>query len=169
MTSDQPVDWEMFFRGNFSREWLLTPANVTSAFRDGAQYCRLCDSHFQGLPAEHIAGHAEELEVWDAQRRQSRPERVRSATPEQTHDLQARARQLRADGLTLRQIAEAARGQRLEGARAARRDDVEAVRRTRRALTRPAYRTALSGESHLRDGPLCGLMSPHPRRLAACD
>jgi predicted DNA-binding protein (UPF0251 family) len=58
----------------FTDAWLLDPVNFTSSFRDGTQYCRLCDSLFVGLPAVHVAGHEPDLRAWrERQGRNGKP------------------------------------------------------------------------------------------------
>jgi Homeodomain-like domain len=101
------VDWSLFlfYAGSsdakFSPAWLMTPANVTSSFRGGSSYCRLCDSAFAGPPVAHVESHRLELEAFltgrrdgGLGRRAERRERV------------SRARRLHADGKTVREIAE---------------------------------------------------------------
>jgi hypothetical protein len=57
------VPWETFLQ-SFGRDWSLAPQNVTTAFRDGSLYCRLCGSFSTGSPAEHVARHASELDAF---------------------------------------------------------------------------------------------------------
>jgi len=107
--SSRPVAWASFLRyadsdnAKFSRDWLLTPANVTTAFRDGSPYCRLCDSYFSGRPADHVAVHAEELDAFLASRRAAPLERSHSAVD---HDHDERVRELHAQGASQRAISE---------------------------------------------------------------
>jgi hypothetical protein len=64
------VPWPRFVtfpdgQPKFSDAWLANPSNVVSCFRgEPSQYCRLCDSYFEGVVAEHVAGHASELAAW---------------------------------------------------------------------------------------------------------
>jgi hypothetical protein len=91
--SGRPVPWSLllFYEGStpkFSSEWLTTPTNVTTSFRDGTNWCRLCDSRFAGeTPAAHVAGHAVELDAWLEQRRRGgadRPEKARQLRAQET-------------------------------------------------------------------------------------
>lgn len=109
--SGKPVPWGIFLwyelkqddskrEPKLSREWLLTPANVTTTFRDGSAYCRLCDSYFAGSPSEHVATHEPELDAFLARRRDGRVERARSAVKER------QAQALHEQGATTTEIAD---------------------------------------------------------------
>jgi hypothetical protein len=108
--SSKPVPWETFlFYGNtgdqkFSPEWLLTPSNVTTVFRGGDAYCRLCDSWFTGSPAKHVEGHLPELEAFLEERR-SRTEARRAGNLKKRQRIE-RARAFHADGVSVREIAD---------------------------------------------------------------
>jgi hypothetical protein len=75
------VPWESFccYPGGgsnikFSDAWLFVPGNVVSTFRDGDQWCRLCDGYFTGTPARHVASHEPELRAWrEGQRSNGKP------------------------------------------------------------------------------------------------
>jgi hypothetical protein len=64
------VSWSTFRtypdgRPKFGDAWLTNPGNVVSRYpTEPGQYCRLCDSYFDGVAAEHVGGHAVELEAW---------------------------------------------------------------------------------------------------------
>lgn len=63
------VPWQAFCfdesgRAKFATSWLLVAGNVTSTFRDGSQWCRLCGSPFVGVPQAHVAGHEPDLRTW---------------------------------------------------------------------------------------------------------
>jgi len=108
--SNRPVAWASFLRyvdsdnAKFSRDWLLTPSNVTTAFRDGSLYCRFCDAYFSEQPAVHVAVHAEELGAYFTLRLAGAAERSRSAVERQ--ERQQRTHELHAQGMSLRKIGE---------------------------------------------------------------
>jgi Homeodomain-like domain-containing protein len=108
--SGKPVPWETFlFYGNagdqkFPAEWVLTPSNVTSTFRGGDQYCRLCDSYFTGTPAEHVESHRPSLEEFLAERRTG--SEARRAETLRRRERIEKARALHADGVSVREIAD---------------------------------------------------------------
>jgi hypothetical protein len=104
------VNWETFlFYGNagdskFPAEWLLTPGNVTSTFRGGDSFCRLCDSWFTSPPAEYVEAHRLELEAFLEERR-SRTE-TRRANKQKKRQRVEKTQALRADGVSVKEIAE---------------------------------------------------------------
>ena len=106
----KPVPWETFlFYGNggdqkFPGEWLLAPRNGTSTFRGGDSYCRLCDSYFAGTPSEHVESHRPSLEEFLAARRSGSKGRRADDGPRRERVEKARA--LRGDGVSVKEIAE---------------------------------------------------------------
>jgi hypothetical protein len=73
------VPWSIFCaypdsRPKFDDAWLLNPANVVTPFSSKpGQYCRLCDSYFAGVAAEHVADHAPSLAAWRQKQKPARP------------------------------------------------------------------------------------------------
>jgi hypothetical protein len=66
----EEVRWSSFCtypdgRPKFDADWLLNPANVVTQFAsEPAQHCRLCDSYFTDVPAEHVKAHEPSLRDW---------------------------------------------------------------------------------------------------------
>jgi hypothetical protein len=64
------VPWSTFCtypdgRSKFDAEWLLNPANVVTQFpSEPGQFCRLCDSYFTGMSADHVKAHEPSLRGW---------------------------------------------------------------------------------------------------------
>jgi hypothetical protein len=49
----------------FADAWLMSPSNVVSSFPSKPhQYCRLCDSYFEGGAQEHVSDHVASLVDW---------------------------------------------------------------------------------------------------------